>query len=67
VVQQSGTQLPPVITLNHPSAYDVWVIWRALDRRFLPSQILDEPEDLLTDMITLDSVYNAIQERTKKD
>lgn len=56
-------ELPETIVLNHPRAYDVWVLWQALDRKFLPSQILDEPEDLLTDMLTLDSLYNVMERK----
>jgi hypothetical protein len=62
-----GTPLPPVITLNHPQAYDVWVLWRATDRRFLPSQLLQENDALLMDMITLDGAYEAVKEATKKE
>jgi len=39
------------------------VIWRALDRRFLPSQIMNEPEALLVDMITLDGAYQAVKDK----
>ena len=53
--------------LNDPNAYDIWTLWRATDRRFLPSQIMAEPEALLSDMITLDSVYEAIKEAAKDD
>lgn len=55
--------MPPVIVLNNPEAYDIWILYRALNRRFLPSQILEEREDLLTDIITLDSAYEAIKEK----
>jgi len=63
IVQQDDNELPPVIELNHPLAYDVWVLWRATDRKFLPSQIMEENEALLNDMITLDSVYEAIRKK----
>jgi len=57
------TPLPAEIVLNDESSYDVWAVWVATGRRFLPSQILSEPEALLTDIVTLDSLYHAIKER----
>lgn len=57
------TPLPATIILNDEANYDLWVLWVATGRRFLPSQLLDEPESVLSDMITLDSVYNAVRER----
>jgi len=64
LVQSEGAELPPVIALNRPEiAYDIWAIWMATGRRFLPSQIMDEPEDLLSDMITLDGVYQAMKDK----
>jgi hypothetical protein len=64
LVQSEGAQLPPVIALNRPDiAYDIWALWMATGRRFLPSQLMEEPEDLLSDMITLDGAYQAIKEK----
>jgi hypothetical protein len=60
VTKQSS--LPAEIHLNNDNAYDVWVIYRALERRFLPSQIMNESESLLMDMVTLDSAFEAIRE-----
>jgi len=67
LVQQEGAELPPVIALNHENAYDIWVLWRATDRRFLPSQLLEEPEAMLADMITLDGAYEAIKDKYNGD
>jgi hypothetical protein len=58
--------LPELIQLNHPLvAYDIWALWVATDRKFLPSQLLQEPVGLLDDMLLLDSVYATIQEQYK--
>lgn len=42
-------------------------MWQATGRRFLPSQLINEPEDLLTDMLTLDGIYNTLKEKAKDD
>lgn len=67
VVTQREADLPPIITLNHPEAFDVWAIYRALDRRFLPSQIINEPVDWITDMLTLDNLYEALKPKEGND
>lgn len=60
--------MPELIVLNNPAvAYDVWVLWRATDRKFLPSQLLQEPIGLLDDMLLLDGVYEVIQGLHKGD
>ena len=61
-----GAGLPPIIHMNDPQAYDIWVLWRATDRRFLPSQLLNEPAALLQDMLTLDGIYERMQEQRKE-
>jgi hypothetical protein len=53
--------LPPVIVLNHPESFHVWTLYRAFDRRFLPSQLLQENESWLSDMLALDAALEALQ------
>ena len=68
LIQKDGSELPAVIALNCPDiAYDVWALWVATGRRFLPSQLLEEREDLLSDVITLDGVYEALKEKYNAD
>lgn len=58
----SNQTLLPVIRLNYPEiAYDLWVLWRACDRRFLPSEIMQEPIKLLDDMLQLDGIYQNVK------
>lgn len=53
-----------MIALNCPDyAYDIWALWVATGRRFLPSQLMNEREDMLADVITLDGVYEALKEK----
>ncbi len=53
--------------LNDPDeAWDVWVLWDATGRRFLPSQLLAENEALLNDIITLDAMDALVQEDMKR-
>jgi len=61
----TGGGLPGIIELRNPEAYEIWVLWRALDRRFLPSQIMAEPQSWLDDMLTLDGIYETLKERAK--
>lgn len=63
MVGAGNPPLPPVIRLSDPDrSYDIWTLWRATDRRFLPSQLMNEPEGLLMDMLTLDGIYEKIKE-----
>jgi len=58
-----GNNIPAPPTLNNPVlAYDVWVLWMATGRRFLPSQLLAEPTALLDDVLQLDGLYNSLKE-----
>lgn len=46
--------------------WKLWTLWRATDRRFLPSQLLNEPERPLHVMIELDGVYSLIERQVIK-
>jgi hypothetical protein len=60
--------MPPVIHLNNPEvAYDVWVMWRADDRRHLPSEYLQEPTLLFDDVMQIENIYNALRKSTNGD
>jgi len=60
--------LPHELTLSAPYSWDLWVLWRSTDRRFLPSQLMQEDYNLLSDMIQLDSVFEKMKESyAKKD
>lgn len=43
--------------------FEVWTIYRALDRKFLPSQIMAEPMKPLSAMLELDSLYAIIEKQ----
>jgi len=53
--------LPPRVVLNHPEAFEIWELYRAFDRRFLPSQLLQEPDSWLSDMLTLDHLFESMK------
>jgi len=59
------SELPPLILLNSPDAYEIWLRWRVLDRKFLPypGGFLDQPESIMQDLILLDSVYDTIKDK----
>jgi len=53
--------LPPIIHLNNPElAFDIWVMWRADERRHLPSEYLSEPTLLFDDVMQIENIYNAL-------
>jgi hypothetical protein len=59
---ESGN-IPPSLSLSNPElAYDVWVLWMATGRRFLPSQLMQEPSVMLDDILQLDGLFNALKD-----
>jgi hypothetical protein len=64
VVNGGESELPPVIRLNHPHAYEIWLRWRVLDRKFLPypGGFIDQPEDIMQDLILLDSLFDTLKD-----
>jgi hypothetical protein len=62
VVANNDNALPAIIHLNFPDiAYLTWVRWRALEKRFMPSVIKQEPEGLLDDVLQLDALYERLK------
>jgi hypothetical protein len=60
--------MPSVIHLNNPEiAFDIWVMWRADDRRHLPSEYLTEPTALFDDVMQIENIYNALKGTTNGD
>jgi hypothetical protein len=39
---------------------DVWLQWRALERKFLPTELRKQPDTLLNDILYIDSVFDAM-------
>lgn len=64
IVAGGDNSLPAMINLHHPEAFDVWILYRAFDRQFLPSQIMAEPIDWIDDMLELDALYSAMKEKS---
>ena len=46
--------------------WEIWTLWRATDRRFLPSQLLAEPRRPLLAMVELDGAYAIIERQLAK-
>ena len=61
VFSGTGPELPPLIVLQNPEAFEIWTIYRAFERRFLPYQILQEKASWLDDMLALDNLYEALK------
>jgi len=39
---------------------NTWLQWRALERRFLPTELRKQPDTLLADILYVDSVFDAM-------
>lgn len=52
------------------SVYPVWLLWRATDRRFLPTELLKQPQKLMDGILSLDDIFerivNQIEEQRNK-
>jgi len=61
--------LPDVLNLTRDDLdfyWDIWTLWRATDRKFLPSQLMNEPERPLRVMLELDGAYSLIERQIIK-
>lgn len=63
IIVQGGQKatLPGAVVLNHPEAFEIWTLYRAFGRRFLPSQLLNEPASWLDDMLALENLFEALR------
>jgi hypothetical protein len=60
----------PEITPNAKRLLDLfplWVFWQATGRRFLPSQLVREPLEMLTNFLQLDGMLAAMRESLKRE
>ncbi len=48
------------------TAWPIWRVWRATGRRFLPSQLLAEPQWLLDDILAIDAGYIMYEDEMKR-
>ena len=47
--------------------WDTWVLWVATGRKFLPSQLRDEPHQPLSVLLEIDDIYERIVEQLRED
>jgi hypothetical protein len=62
-------ELPDELNLSQEDLdtyWNIWALWRATDRRFLPSQLMAEPERPLLVMLELDGAYAMIERQEAK-
>jgi hypothetical protein len=52
--------LHPISLERFHEIKDTWVLWRSLDRNFLPTEIRKQPDTLLNDILYIDSVFEAM-------
>ncbi len=57
---------PDMAINNLDLSWPVWLVWRATGRRFLPSQLLAEPQWLLDDVLALDAAYVIADDEIKR-
>lgn len=61
--------LPDTVSLTQNDLdyyWNLWTLWRGTDRRFLPSQLLAEPERPLRVMLELDGIYAIVERQIAK-
>jgi len=46
--------------------YPLWLLWRATEKRFLPSQLMDEAAQPLAVLLELDAYFDRIAEQIRK-
>jgi hypothetical protein len=59
--------LPDVDIPDLETTLDVWRLWRATDRRFLPSQLRAEPALLLRNVLMIDAMYRRLDDDQGQD
>jgi len=65
---KAPAELPDEIDLaDEPRSWRVWQLMEATGWRFLPSQLMAEPEWLMNDLLTLAVLHGKIERMTKKD
>lgn len=67
---EGGFDLPDTIELTQKDIdlyWDLWVRWRATEKRFLPSQLLNEPDRPFSVLIKLDSIYAMVEQQVLKE
>jgi len=52
--------LHPISLERFREIKDIWLQWRALDRKFLPTELRKQPDTLLNDVLYIDSVFDAM-------
>lgn len=51
------------------ASWDIWLTMRAFDYKFLPlaGGLLDQPDSMMHDIITIESEYNRLQNEMRKN
>lgn len=66
--QENEDSLPDTIDLTEEEAkkyVDLWLWWRATDKRFLPSQLVDEPNRPMANILQIDNYFERIVRQLK--
>lgn len=69
LTNQQDHDLPDVIGLSQAEInqyYPLWLLWKATEKRHLPSALLAEPAEPLAALLEIESYFNKIEEMTRK-
>jgi hypothetical protein len=70
LAENQAEDLPDVVGLSQVEIdryYPLWLLWRATEKKFLPSQLMIEPGEPLSVMLELDSYFDRIARQKMDD
>jgi hypothetical protein len=70
---EPDTFIPEVLDItieDFEEVYPLWVLWQATGKRFLPNQLLEQPQVLTDQLLYVDSIFQKMvaqhDKRSKK-
>jgi hypothetical protein len=67
--EEPDTYIPEILDITLEEfeiVYPVWILWRATDMKFLPSQLIREPQELTDNILYLDNIFEKMVNQKKK-
>lgn len=69
LAESPNKDLPDTIDISRTDLelfYPIWLLWRATEKHFLPSQLMKEPAQPLAVLLELDSYFDRIADQTRE-